>query len=171
MTMTPKWLWLIIGVVAVAVVVGVVVMPEVGRLSQQVGLKYPYLPAEDSQEYIPTKAEWKALVFTARVNAQSQLTEKLFSNQSQLRARPTDLWLHTGTQATPKWPVALGGGRFSCSDREVRAAYEEAADVIMKSVRASFPSVSDKNVKIRFSEAESIIGTWTDGKMTLEGEE
>lgn len=67
---------------------------------------------------------------------------------------PTGLVLSVDTDPQPSWNVYRGKGQWSCSDREVRAAYLEAADSgtfsIMKRVRKSFPDIADEDVTIEF---------------------
>ena len=88
---------------------------------------------------------------------------------------PSGLELLVGTQTQPEWNMYRGDGHFSCSDREVRSTYQEAADggedSIMASVYTFFPQIADKDVTIVFFINSSPVGTWHGGKMTLEGEE
>jgi len=166
--MTKKWLWLTIGAVAVAFVAGVVVAQE--------GLKYPYLPAEYSELYLPTKAEWRGMQLTANQNCEGSLSDKLIKTHLQTFVLPTGIILSVDTKPQPGWNVYLGNGRFSCSDREVRAAYAEAADRgsgtdIMNLVRLSLPGIADEDVVMHFYIRGGSVGTWTDGVMTLVGDE
>ena len=166
--MTKKWLWLTIGAVAVGTFVA-------GLVVAQEGLLYPYLPDVYSERYIPTLAEWRALDLTAHWNYEGGLTERLIRTSLEASALDRDLVLLVGTKPQPNWPV-YSNGRFTCSDREVRAAYQEAADslgspCIMATVRNHFPGIADKDVQIQFFIDGGEVGTWQGGKMTLEGEE
>ena len=167
--MSKKWLWLTIGAVAVAFIAGAVVAQE--------GLKYPYLPAEYSKLYIPTRAEWEVVCLTAVQNYEGALSDKLRQTHVAVRAMPTSgLVLLVDTKPQPGWNVYRGNGRWNCSDRELRAAYEEAADStsalsIMPMVRSFFPGIANKDVEIQFFVNGGSVGAWTDGVMTLAGDE
>ena len=162
--MTKKWLWLTIGAVAVAFVAGV--------MAAQEGLKYPYLPAEYSEPYLPTGAEWRALTLTVRLNGEGELSDKLIRKRLQAHALTFSLVLSVDTDAQPGWDGYLGDGRFT-SDSEARAAYAEVADGdfweggLMHWVRVYFPEVADEDVKIHFRIRDHAVGTWQGGKMTL----
>ena len=166
--MNKNRLWLTIGVVTVAFVAGGVVAQE--------GLRYPYLPAEYSEPLIPTKAEWRELSLSAELNYEGALTEKLVRTHFDANVMPEGLIILVDTKTQPSWNVYRGNDRWSCSDRELRAAYEEAADStssasIMPWVRLFFAGIADNDVEIRFHIKGGPVGTWTDGIMTLAGEE
>ena len=166
--MTKKWLWLTIGAVAaVGFVAGLVVAQEPPL--------YPYLPEKYSLAYVPTLAEWSVLHLTARQNNEAYLTSRLIKKSCTATALGSHLRVQVETETQAGWNTYLGKGRFSCSDQEVRTAYEEAADgsavSIIDWVRLYFAGISDENVRIHFRIRGDDVGTWQGGKMTLEGEE
>ena len=81
--------------------------------------------------------------------------------------------MHTETQAS--WDVfSWEQMRFQVSDREVRAAYQEAAAKVLELVRIFLPEdetgLEDRDIEILFTARGIKIGTWRDGKMYLAGE-
>ena len=162
--MSKKWLWLTIGVVAVGGFVAGVVVAQEAR-------KYPYLPEKYSEAYTPTLAEWRGIVLCSICNSSSYLTDRLLRCSMVAVAKPAHLFVNVDTKTQPGWNTYLGNGRFSCSDREVRAAYEEAAAEGMQFVWVLFPEISESDVQIEFQIQGALVGTWQGGKMTLEGEE
>ena len=161
--MSNKWLWLIIVAVAGGGFMAGMVVAQERR-------KYPYLPMEYELAHISTWAEWAALCFTAHYNSEECLSGRLVKTGLNVYLEDC-LDLLVGTNTQPDWNVYLGSGRFSCSDREVRAAYEEAAEKLMKHVRVWFSGIADEDVRIDFEILGSEVGTGQGGKMTLEGEE
>ncbi len=132
--------------------------------------RHTYLPARYSNPYVPTLAEWQALELTARDNKQRWLTSKLVGVSLSAYPMEEGLRVLVDTETQPGWAMHLGGGRFACSDREIRAAYESAARAVMESVRLSFPEVADKDVQMTFGIRGSLVGRWQNGSMSLEGE-
>ena len=161
--MSKRWLLLIIVAVAVVGFGAGVVAKE--------GLKYPYLPEKYSDHYVPTLAEWKELKLVAYKNRVGTLTSRLIKDGLSAYLLEQYLSLVVGTETQPSWKVYRGNGRFSCADREIRAAYQEAAEKLVRDVRIYFPGIAEKDVQIDFFILGAPVGTWQDGKMTLEGEE
>ena len=122
---------------------------------------------------IITDKDLVALELTAYSNNTDFLTERL--QQTSFTAYwhfdTHELHLFVDTRPQPDWPTYLGNGRFSCSDREVRAAYEEAATNVMERVRYYFPRITDRQVTIDFAVLGAPVGTWRGGRMVLEGEQ
>jgi len=163
-----RWIWTVVGVI-------VVLSFLAGWAVAQETLKYPSLPAAYSAPYMPTLGEWRALEFTAHENCSEFLTNRLIRRSCRAHLSPEGLKVIVDTRPQPTWDVYLGNGRFACSDRELRAAYEEAADgsstSIMNYVRALFPGIDSNHVVIEFGIQGSLVGTWHNGRMTLEGED
>lgn len=164
--MRSRWVSLVV-VVAVGIGFGV------GWALATENRLYPYLPDRYSEAYTPSLAEWTALRFMAGANNEYCLTSRLYQEGLRAYAQPSQLELIVLTQVQPSWKVYLGNGRFACSDREVRSAYEEAGESVMKMVRVDFPEISANDVIIHFAvhDSSGYLGTWRGGKMTLEGEE
>ena len=162
--MSNKWLWLTIVAVAVVGFTG-------GWVLAQEGLEYPYLPAEYSTRHTPTLAEWRALQLTAHWNSPGGLTERLQRMNLTVRVRPHGLILVVVTNPQPSWNTYRGAGRFSCSDEELRATYQQAGEETMTIVEMAFPDISSDDVTIEFFVLGTTVGTWRGGTMTLEGED
>ncbi len=151
------------------------------EMNAQEGLRYPYLPAKYSEIYIPTVAGWRALQLSTYLSGYTGLSDRLqltgfkawFPAYGELHGPSPGLLLAVNTTTQPGWNTHLGKGRFSCSDREVRASYKEASREIMKHVRTEgyFPEIADQNVYIGFMIHTYKVGIWHGGTMKLEGEE
>ncbi len=139
--------------------------------SSAVVRKYPYLPEQYDQPYATTLAEWHILRFTAAYNGEGYLTDKISRDSLVAAAHLTHVDILVGTHPQPAWNVYREKGQFNCPQREVRAAYDDAARALMQSVRTYFPGISDQRVRIEFFIRGAAIGIWQGGKMTLEGEE
>ena len=162
--MSKRWLYLTI----LAVVVGAF---TAGWVLAQEGRKYPYLAAEYSTPYTPTLAEWRALQLTAHWNSSGGLTERLQRVNLTARVRPHGLLLVVVTLPQPSWDTYRGAGRFSCSDEELTATYQQAGEATMPIVEMAFPDISADDVTIEFFVLGTAVGTWQGGQMVLAGEE
>lgn len=83
--------------------------------------------------------------------------------------------LQANTDIQPAWNFHRGRGRFSVSDREVRNAFQEAAEVICSSVLDWFDLrvVHEElrpEILIRFLISGYEVGTWHEHEFTLFGE-
>lgn len=116
-------------------------------------------------------AEWQALKLTAYSNTEVGVTDRLIRTSCAALTLPSGLNLIVDTRTQPAWDVYLGNGQFACPDREVRAAYQEAVEPIIRYTHAFFPEIADKDIQIDFFMHNSEVGSWQGGKMTLEGEE
>ncbi len=159
-----RWMW-------VVTIVSVVLSLVAGWVMAQEGIEYPYLAAEYSTRYTPTLAEWRGLQLTAHWNSPGGLTERLQRVNLTVRVRPHGLILVVVTKPQPSWDTYRGAGRFSCSDEELRATYQQAGEETMTIVEMAFPDISSDDVTIQFFVLGTIVGTWRGGTMTLEGED
>ena len=166
--MNRKWLWLVLVAVAVAgFVVGVVVAQE----EEEKELEYPYLWEEYSETFYPTFADWQEIEMMARLNNEGPLTDRLVRTGLEVWAHSFGFFADVSTKTQPDWDVHLGKGRFDCSDRQIRAAYQEAAEVVMEDISGFFLGISEDDVEIDFFIDGSFVGTWKNGQMMLEGEQ
>ncbi|NPV54739.1 MAG: hypothetical protein HPY71_14690 [Firmicutes bacterium] len=124
---------------------------------------------------VPENNDWKAFKLTARLNTGGwALAQKL--NQVSFTVVPSvvdrlKLEAQVNTTCQPSWNFYLGQGRFSVSDREVRAAYEEAGNYVFEEyIQPVFSQVSKNEVKITFFIQSYEVGTWRNGVMKLKGE-
>ena len=161
--MSKRWLWLTIAAVAVAFAAGWGVAQE--------DQEYPYLPAEYSEAYIPTMAEWREMEFNAFWNCEGPLTDRLKTISCRVLAMAGGVVVYVDTKTRPEWDMCEGNGDFSCPAEEVRATYAAAAEGLARSVRINFEEIADENVQIRFSIHGHNVGVWQGGEMTLAGEE
>ena len=139
--------------------------------------------------------QWRdsELRITAYHNCEEALSEKLVKTSLKAFYSPdlvnvlmgtgqeSTLTMYVDTKTQPTWNVHLGLGRFSVSDREVRLAYQEAADYVFEAmVEPSLPITfthpweseepTDVIFVIHFTIQGYAVGTWTNGTMKLEGE-
>lgn len=117
-----------------------------------------------------TLAEWKSLKLMAAGNYKDNLTEKLINCSFETLPFPDYFYVNVDTKCQPDWNVFLENGRFNVSDREIRAAYSEAGDMIIKIVKTSLPDIDKKYIKIYFFIQGEGVGRYTNGKMLLVGE-
>jgi len=163
------------------IVVGGLVLLLLGGLcgwavaSNQKVKGYPFLSDSYNAEHIPIFAQWMELEFTAVHNHESYLTDKLVRTDCVAYLLEDRLSICVDTRTQPGWDVYLGEGRFSVSDRELRAAYTEATNRILKDIRIYFPEkesgLSDQEIEIAFAIYGSEVGVWKGGVFKLEGEE
>jgi hypothetical protein len=153
------------GFVAVLVLGGLV-----GYGFGQTGLLYPYLPAMYSAPYTPSLAEWRALYLTATWGGEQYLTDRLKTTSALVGVLTDGMHVLVATDTQPSWNTYLGNGRFSSGDREVKAAYMEAAGAVMQMVRRGFPEIPEGDVEISFGIRGSSVGTWRGGVLKLQGE-
>jgi len=132
---------------------------------------YSYLPG-DSELYIPTWADWQRVRSNAAQNTQGFLTERLQKRMYRLTQGYECQVVQVDTWPQPDWLDAYKGkGRFSCSDRELRATYEEAAEAAMVVVKSYFPQATTKNTQVHLSVMGYPVAVYDNGELTLEGEE
>ena len=163
------------------IVAGALVLIVLGGLggwavaSNQEYKKHSYLSDLFNVECTPTFADWSALKFTAANNSEGFLTDKLIRTGCLLLLMEHELEVFIGTHTQPDWNMYLGNGRFSVSDRELRAAYIEAVDEILSMIRTYFPEeesdLSDHEIAMYFAIHGTSVGTWQGGVFKLGGEE
>lgn len=147
-----------------------------------------YIPSKENSwdknrnSYIPGYGEWKALEFTLRYNHPGiGLTDKLqlWGVQAYYIPNPDDdgvkvkVFVNTDTQ--PSWRYHLGQGKFSVSDREIRAAYTEAANVVTDWVKridffGPLLMLDESLLEVVFTVCHYPVGAWRNGILKLEGE-
>ena len=159
-----RWMW-------VVTIVSVVLSLVAGWVVAQEGLEYPYLSAEYSTPYTATLAEWRGLQLTAHWNSPGGLTERLQRVNLTARVRPDGLLLVVVTLPQASWNTYRGAGRFSCSDEELTATYQQAGEATMPIVEMAFPDISSDDVTIEFFVLGTAVGTWHGGTMVLAGED
>ncbi len=121
---------------------------------------------------LPTYMEQKAITFTAYHNAPGPLSEKLQRISMVARYDEDSEVYVIGVDTTPQptWNYHIGKGRFSVSDREIRAAYKEAGDKVFSLASDWLLSQNPKEVVIYFSVMNWDVGVWHDHTFTLVGE-
>lgn len=131
-------------------------------------------------DVILTRGEYDALRLTAYLSGEQFLTTKLKTVTVRVY-HVGGTWaigglaVEVNTATQPSWNVYLGRGRFSVSDRELRAAYTEAGAAFAEMVRAEIDTTTDAYILVvHFAIRGSSVGRWNgwgDGVLTLEGEE
>ncbi len=144
--------------------------PSSSPSSSAAAQQYPYLPQSYGRTRTVTDAQWRSLRLMAIRNAESYLTENLVQTSLRVSLRPTHLGVAVDTRPQSTWDAYTGRGQFTCPDRELRAAYGDAAAYLMQIVTRYFPTVSEQDVRIYFLVLGHDVGTWQDGKMILAGE-
>lgn len=130
--------------------------------------------------HIPESAELSVLDMNAWLNTDAYgLIDKLIkrSFRAELVRIPQDeegyssygIRAVVDTKTQPTWNTYLGAGRFSVSDRELKVAYEEAAEALVSEI-ADFLWIWHENVEIAFHINGSYVGTWKNGVMKLVGD-
>ncbi len=135
--------------------------------------KYKYLAPIYNQPYQPTVADWEALSVTAQSSGQTYLTDKLIRDVAIFFLLPDGMTAHVGTSCQPAWNNYLGEGKWAVSDRELRQAYQDAAEKILQTIRISFgkdSGLTNKEITINFFIRGEPLGTWTNGTLKLAGE-
>jgi hypothetical protein len=142
----------------------------------------PYDPFDPKtwyrDSYVPDATEWKILNMTTVHNCSGwALTDKLVKTSfvinriSSLGDPDLKLRAFVNTATQPSWNNHLGSGRFSVSDREVRAAFLDAGNYVFTSIiQQSFYDVAPNDVEIVFYIQGFEVGTWYNSVMTLKGE-
>ena len=163
LTMSKKWLWLIIAAVGVGGFVAGMVVAQEGN--------YDFLPAFYAESHTPTLVAWRELQFNAYEDREMYLTERLGQTSCVLYVEEWGIDLEVDTSTEPGWDMYLGDGDFACSDEEVRTTYAEAAEEIVDSVRVYFPEIADEDLYIEFYMGGVLpVAGWEDGE-TLVGDE
>lgn len=165
----------------VLIVVGVLVLLLLGSFlgwavaSNHGRKRCPFLSDFYNEEIPLTMADWEVLYFTAYNNCEEYLTDKLIQESCKAFLLEMGLTVTVNTKTQSPWNVYLGEGRFSVSDRELRAAYIEAAERVLENIRIYFSEegsgLSDQEITINFAIRGSPIGTWRGGSFKLAGEE
>jgi len=103
------------------------------------------LPHGYVMPFTPTYAEWLTVRLLAEY-AESALTDRLIltrfhplPSSAGYRHSPQEFIVYTRTQAA--WEVYSDGSRFTCSDDEVKAAYEEAARRLIERLTSYYRDV------------------------------
>lgn len=158
------------GILFLGVLIGLSIPRNYDSVAQS--KKYPYLSNLYNESYTPTFADWRALDLTAAHNNESYLSDKLIKTGFGVYLLPTGITVGVGTKTQPSWDTYLGNGRFSVSDRELRAAYLEAVEEIFEIIDLAFigSGLQRSHVKIIFSIRGSDVATFKNNQLKLEGE-
>lgn len=156
----------VVAILVVGVIVGLV-----AGISVRGGEKYyKWLPEVFSERYTPRLGEWRAMWLNVLFGGTSYLTDKLIKEALTCGAGPDSMTVEVRTSCQPSWDHYLGKGRWDVPDREVRAAYLEAAGRMLEIVRIYFEEASDSDITISFSVRGEKVAVWHDGQMKLPGE-
>jgi hypothetical protein len=123
--------------------------------------------------------QWKDIKTTAEQNCQGYLSDKLLKGSLVVNSNydfSIKKWLVeivVDSLTQPAWNYYTGTGKFSVTDREVRAAYLEAGKYIYEKIvlkEYTQEYMKDCSVKIYFAIKGYDVGIWEDGNMKLTGE-
>lgn len=129
--------------------------------------------------YVPSMEEWSSLLTTAYNNSQIYLTDNLLATSmtveylwwNAIQSGLPSYHIAVNTTTQPGWSVYMGNGRFSVSDRVVRAAYNAAAQyIVTQLLRGNLTERPHDDILITFYIHGAEVGYWTNGMMTLAGE-
>lgn len=140
----------------------------VAALSAYAATRYFYLSDDLNTETTLSKGELAALQLTAYYNNTGALTSKLIRQSLRALLGPMSLDVVVDTVAQESWPAHLGGSQFSVSDGEVMLAYMEAGEAVLGWVNRYFPNISPRAVNIIFTIKGFVVGTYQQGKFTLQ---
>lgn len=132
--------------------------------------EYPYLPDRYGEVYFPSFADWQAVRLTALGASTTRLTESFSRQHLTCFAGPKGLSLTLDLLPEPSWKFYQGEGKFSAPSATVKPELEKAIAESVRFVRAFFSEVKDENLLIRVYIRSESIGTWTEGKLTLNSE-
>lgn len=131
---------------------------------------YKWAPEEFNEPHTLTEAEFRVLRMNAEMNCRDHLTDRLVKTSFLAVCFNDTLQLYVNTNCQPSWDTHIGNGRFSVSDRELRATYGEAGANVMKYVEVYLPGVDKERVLVFFAVRGIDVGIWCNGVMKLEGE-
>jgi len=132
---------------------------------------YKWVPEEYSETWTVPRAAYSALDMTAYYNNTAYLTDRLIRTGLMAYALRDTLEIRVNTACQPTWDTHIGNGRFSVSDRELRATYGEAGTSIMTNiVEIYFKEIDRSRVMVYFAIHGIVVGVWCDGVMKLKGE-
>ena len=126
-----------------------------------------YLPNAYNGTVTLTYADYYALVLTAYYNNTSAMTDKLIKTSFWCVIGESSIDIVVDTMVSDNWNVYSSGGVFTASDREVRLAYQEAGDYIMKIVLEQFVGVTNQDVRIIFRIEGYLVGVYQGGIFAL----
>lgn len=131
--------------------------------------KYPFLSDLYNSPHFLTVADWQALQMAIKYS-HSGLTDKLLIETMDVIL--TDrLLVIVDTYIQPGWKVNFSKGKFIVSDKEIKAAYTEASEEVLKIIRIVFPGdtsgLSDKDIRIIFSIRLHSVGLYEKGKFKM----
>ena len=130
--------------------------------------KYFYLGQDLNTDITLTKGELAALQLTAYYNNTGALTGKLMRQSLRAMLGSMSLDVFVDTLVQEGWPVYKYGAEFTVSDGEVMLAYIEAGDVVLGWVNKYFPNISPGAVNIVFTVRGFKIGSYKQGKFTIQ---
>lgn len=137
-------------------------------LTAYAATRFFYLSDELNKEVSLSKGELAALQLTAYYNNTGALTSKLMRQSLRAMLGPLSLDVIVDTVAQESWPAHKGGSSFNVSDGEVMLAYMEAGEVVLSWVNRYFPNINARAVNIVFTIKGFVIGTYQQGKFTLQ---
>lgn len=128
--------------------------------------EYPYLPTRYGEPYIPSVADWQALKLTALGASTTRLTDQLSRQHLTCFADRTGLILTLDLLPQPSWRY-YAGGKLVGPQEKAKPDLEKAVAATMALVRAFFPEVADKDVRIQLFLNSESIGIWQGGELTV----
>ena len=126
-----------------------------------------YLPNAYNGTVTLTYADYYALVLTAYYNNTGVMTDKLIKHSFWCVVGESSIDVVVDTMVSDSWKVYSSGGVFTASDREVRLAYQDAGDYIMKIVLEQFTGVTNQDVRIIFRIEGYLVGVYQGGIFAL----
>ena len=132
--------------------------------------EYPYLPDHYGQPFMPSVAEWQAMRLTSLGASTTRLTEEFSRQHLTCFPTPKGLIMTLDLLPQPSWTYFKSGGTFTVPAEKVKPDLLKAVDASMRFTRNFFPEIRDKDVTIRLYIHSESVGTWTDGKLALNGE-
>ena len=134
---------------------------------------HTYFSPDYNKAYPLTAAEYRELLFTTDFNCEEPLTEKLMKISLKCYLLKSRLEVVVGTVCQPGWNMYRRDGKWAVSDKELCAAYTEAAEEVLVMVHMPyyFPKgesgLTDDEITVKFLIQGEPLGEWRDGEFTL----
>ncbi|MFH1550571.1 MAG: hypothetical protein ABIH04_08440, partial [Planctomycetota bacterium] len=134
---------------------------------------HPYFSPDYNKPYPISRAEYRELLLTTDFNCEETLTAKLMKISLKCYLLKSRLEIVVGTVCQPEWNKYRSRGKWIVSDKELCAAYTEAAEEVLVMVRMPyyFPKaesgLTDDEITIKFLIQGKPLGEWQNGEFTL----
>jgi len=134
---------------------------------------HPYFSPGYNKPYPISRVEYRVLLLTADLNCEEIITTKLMKISLRCYLLTSGLEVVVDTKCLPEWSKYRGKGEWAVSDKELCAAYTEAAKEVLVMVRKPyyFPKgesgLTDDEITVEFLIQGAPVGEWRNGEFAL----